>query len=48
LLQGTKGIYSHQKKRRGAFAGRDNDNNQRVNYESMRAALAAFGLTTAA
>ena len=28
-------------------AGRDNESNQRVNYESTRAALAAFGLTTA-
>jgi len=39
-------LFARGKKRRGAFAGRDNESNQRVNYESMQAALAAFGLTT--
>jgi hypothetical protein len=30
------------------FAGSDDKSNQRVNYESTRAALATLGLTTAA
>jgi hypothetical protein len=37
-----------EKEMRSRFAGSDDKSNQRVNYESTRAALAALGLTTAA